>query len=249
MQTIEPTKTHTKRRVLLWLLAGVVLLAAVFVATVQTDLSHTRQSLSSAADYVWSQCARYDRIELATQAKSLMRVIQSCKQSASDLGTESDPPSSALQSCVETNYLSGILLLDTSGRVLSQYHESSQMPDGIGEALASPALLDTAVHPESYDAALRLLELCGYTLKDVAAGNLKELPARLKAAGDEKAAEFCGVGALTLHDAASARTAAEKIGYPVMLKACMGGVLLAGIIMGLASAGLLGALSTLFSVG
>ena len=30
---------------------------------------------------------------------------------------------------------------------------------------------------------------------------------------------------------------------------CMGGVLLAGIIMGLASAGLLGALSTLFSVG
>ena len=34
-----------------------------------------------------------------------------------------------------------------------------------------------------------------------------------------------------------------------VVKACMGGVLLAGIIMGLASAGLLGALSTLFSVG
>lgn len=34
-----------------------------------------------------------------------------------------------------------------------------------------------------------------------------------------------------------------------VVKACMGGVLLAGIIMGLASAGLLGALSSLFSVG
>ena len=68
----------------------------------------------------------------------------------------------------------------------------------------SKQVLDnTAVHPESYDAALRLLELCGYTIKDVAAGNLKELPARLKTAGDEKAAEFCGVGALTLHDIAS----------------------------------------------
>ena len=68
----------------------------------------------------------------------------------------------------------------------------------------SKQVLDnTAVHPESYDAALRLLELCGYTLKDVAAWNLKELPARLKAAGDEKAAGFCGVGALTLHDIAS----------------------------------------------
>ena len=68
----------------------------------------------------------------------------------------------------------------------------------------SKQVLDnTAVHPESYDAALRLLELCGYTLKDVAAGNLKELSARLKAAGDDKAAGFCGVGALTLHDIAS----------------------------------------------
>ena len=68
----------------------------------------------------------------------------------------------------------------------------------------SKQVLDnTAVHPESYDAALRLLELCGYTLKDVAAGNLKELPARRKAAGHEKAAGFCGVGALTLHDIAS----------------------------------------------
>ena len=34
-----------------------------------------------------------------------------------------------------------------------------------------------------------------------------------------------------------------------VLIACMGGVLLAGVIMGLASAGLLGALSTLFAVG
>ena len=59
---------------------------------------------------------------------------------------------------------------------------------------------NTAVHPESYEAASRLLELCGYSLKDVAAGNIAELPARLKQAGDEKAAEFCGVGALTLHD-------------------------------------------------
>ena len=39
------------------------------------------------------------------------------------------------------------------------------------------------------------------------------------------------------------------LGFGTMLVACMGGVLLAGIIMGLASAGLLGALSGLFAVG
>ena len=62
---------------------------------------------------------------------------------------------------------------------------------------------NTAVHPESYEAAEKLLKLCGYTLKDVAAGNISELPRRLEAYGPEKAAEECGVGVPTLMDIVS----------------------------------------------
>ena len=62
---------------------------------------------------------------------------------------------------------------------------------------------NTAVHPESYEAAEKLLALCGYTLKDVAAGNISELPRRLEAYGPEKAAEECGVGVPTLMDIVS----------------------------------------------
>ncbi len=58
----------------------------------------------------------------------------------------------------------------------------------------------TGVHPESYEAAQKLLELCGYTLKDVAAGTIDELSDRVKAYGREKAAEACGVGLPTLDD-------------------------------------------------
>ena len=65
----------------------------------------------------------------------------------------------------------------------------------------SKQILDnTGVHPESYDAAEQLLRLCGYTLADVADGNIKELPARLRAFGTQKAAEACGVGVPTLQD-------------------------------------------------
>ena len=68
----------------------------------------------------------------------------------------------------------------------------------------SKQVLDnTAVHPESYEAAEKLLALCGYTLKDVAAGNISELPRRLEAYGPEKAAEECGVGVPTLMDIVS----------------------------------------------
>ena len=49
-------------------------------------------------------------------------------------------------------------------------------------------------------AAQKLLELCGYTLKDVAAGGLSELGERVEHYGPEQAAQACGVGLPTLRD-------------------------------------------------
>ncbi|MCI2057056.1 MAG: RNA-binding transcriptional accessory protein [Oscillibacter sp.] len=62
---------------------------------------------------------------------------------------------------------------------------------------------NTAVHPESYDAAKTLLELTGHTLKDVAAGNLAGLNDAVNAYGWAKAAQSCGVGEPTLRDIVS----------------------------------------------
>ena len=59
---------------------------------------------------------------------------------------------------------------------------------------------NTGVHPESYDAAGKLLELCGYGMADVKAGNLSQLPQRVKDYGEEEAAQACGVGVPTLRD-------------------------------------------------
>ena len=61
----------------------------------------------------------------------------------------------------------------------------------------------TAVHPESYAAAKALLELTGHTLADVKNGAISDLPARLGAYGEEKAAEEIGVGVPTLRDIVS----------------------------------------------
>ena len=65
---------------------------------------------------------------------------------------------------------------------------------------SAQVLDNTAVHPESYDAAKKLLKLCSYTLDDVAAGAIGELPARVKAMGATKVAEECAVGVPTLND-------------------------------------------------
>ena len=65
----------------------------------------------------------------------------------------------------------------------------------------SPDVLDrTGVHPESYGAARILLQRCGFTQEDVAAGRIAGLRERAEAIGLEELSEACGVGRPTLAD-------------------------------------------------
>lgn len=59
---------------------------------------------------------------------------------------------------------------------------------------------NTAVHPESYGAAEKLLALCGYDLAGVKAGAIGDLRKRLEDYGEEQAAKACDVGLPTLRD-------------------------------------------------
>lgn len=59
---------------------------------------------------------------------------------------------------------------------------------------------NTAVHPESYEKAQKLLKLFGYSEEDVKAGGLAELPQKVKAFGEQKAAEYAGLDVATLRD-------------------------------------------------
>ena len=68
----------------------------------------------------------------------------------------------------------------------------------------SKNILDnTAVHPESYTAAKKLLALLGYSDSDLKNRKLGDLPERLKAYGAAKAAEELEIGLPTLQDVAS----------------------------------------------
>ncbi len=64
----------------------------------------------------------------------------------------------------------------------------------------SNILDNTAVHPESYAAAEKLLKLFGYTAEDVKNGKIAELPKKVKEYGAEKAAAETGLDVPTLND-------------------------------------------------
>ena len=59
---------------------------------------------------------------------------------------------------------------------------------------------NTAVHPESYKKAEKLLELFGYTDKDVRDFKLGELAEKVKSYGEVKVAEYCELDIATMND-------------------------------------------------
>ena len=59
---------------------------------------------------------------------------------------------------------------------------------------------NTAVHPESYEGARKLLALFNLTEEDVKNNNLVLLPKMIEQKGEKKVAEECGVGVPTLED-------------------------------------------------
>ena len=60
----------------------------------------------------------------------------------------------------------------------------------------------TGVHPESYDAAQKLLALCNFSLADVGTPAIAQLPQRAAVIGYDKLAAQCGCGDMTLRDIA-----------------------------------------------
>ncbi len=65
---------------------------------------------------------------------------------------------------------------------------------------AENVLDNTGVHPESYPAAKKILEIFSYTDKDVREGNLTSLHRRVKEEGESNIAEKCKIGVPTLRD-------------------------------------------------
>lgn len=90
-----------------------------------------------------------------------------------------------------------------------------RIPDGTN------ILDNTSVHPESYEAAEKLLKLCGYTEEDVRSRKIDDINTKISELGIEKVAETIGVGVPTLRDIAAelikpGRDPRDDINQPVL---------------------------------
>ncbi|MBO5059725.1 MAG: RNA-binding transcriptional accessory protein [Clostridia bacterium] len=85
---------------------------------------------------------------------------------------------------------------------------------------------NTSVHPESYEAAAKLLEKLGYTIEDVLENKISDLKNRLKKLDTARLADELGIGVPTLRDIADGllkkgRDPREELPQPMLMSDVM----------------------------
>lgn len=151
MKMSKETDRAGKRKILLAeIVFGIFVIFVVWMTAVHSDLSQTEIRLCDMARYVKEQCNNNLKLDIASESKSLMRMIESVEwinrqfRNEKELDENFKPDERLLAECVAESYLSGILLLDENGQVLSEYKMDGITPDYLMSLLDRDAVMDTA---------------------------------------------------------------------------------------------------------
>ncbi|MBR6634695.1 MAG: helix-hairpin-helix domain-containing protein, partial [Clostridia bacterium] len=160
---------------------------AIGVGQYQHDMP--QKELSNALDGVVEDCVNNVGVDLNTASPSLLTRVS---------GINSTVAKNIVLYREENGAFTGRAQLKKVPKLGAKAYE--QCAGFLRVAESKNPLDNTGVHPESYDAAKELLDICGYDLKDVRAGKIIDLAQKVEERGSDKVAEQLGIGVPTLND-------------------------------------------------
>lgn len=135
----------------LWILEiafGIAMLAGVFFFSARADMIEAESRLRSTVEYMKGQCNASQLHDLASEAKSLLRMSESVSMIQVRLQETGTEDRETLEDCADKCVLDGVLLLDGQGKVTGQ---NPSAPLDAGELLARldmDSILDTVAFQE-----------------------------------------------------------------------------------------------------
>lgn len=128
---------------------GAVLVILVGFRTVRAESAQTREQLGNTIDYVKEQCTTYTRYNAAAVTKSLMRIMDNAQQVNRNIGYEgSAVDEDRLRFYAQEQRLTGIILLDTDGRVQCEYNGDLLNFLTLQEYIERNTVLDVVRYPQ-----------------------------------------------------------------------------------------------------
>ncbi len=143
----------------IWALAvgiGVALIGIIFTVSTKMDMRLAEKQLSGIVKYIKNQCVTYKITNLASETKSLMRMIESAQQIEQRLAEEgleqnlSDVNISLLEECTQDCYLTGTLILDDSGKLIVQHGMTDEAKVYLEKYFQNESIINVTKYSEKY---------------------------------------------------------------------------------------------------
>ena len=135
----------------LWILEiafGIAMLAGVFFFSARADMIEAESRLRSTVEYIKGQCNASQLHDLASEAKSLLRMSESVSMIQVRLRETGTEDRETLEDCADKCVLDGVLLLDGQGKVTGQNSSAPLDAGGLLARLDMDSILDTVAFQE-----------------------------------------------------------------------------------------------------
>lgn len=137
---------------ILTVLLGVCIIFSSAFYFFQTQKSEAENKLVKIVNYVKVQCSTYTRYNEASESKSLLRTIESCRQLQTNLQSKVDAGNPIDQAFLKENlstlWMDGILVLDENGNIESSYSTNDSILKQVYQYICKDIVLDYMNYPE-----------------------------------------------------------------------------------------------------
>lgn len=133
-------------------LLGVCMIFSSAFYFIQTQKDETEAKLVKIVNYVKVQCSTYTHYNEASESKSLLRTIESCRQLQTNIQSEVDAGNSIDQAFLKDNlsrlWMDGSLVLDENGNIESSYSTKDSILKQVYQYICKDIVLNYMNYPE-----------------------------------------------------------------------------------------------------
>lgn len=133
-------------------LLGVCMIFSSAFYFIQTQKDETEAKLVKIVNYVKVQCSTYTHYNEASESKSLLRTIESCRQLQTNIQSEVDAGNSIDQAFLKDNlstlWMDGSLVLDENGNIESSYSTNDSILKQVHQYICKDIVLNYMNCPE-----------------------------------------------------------------------------------------------------
>ena len=126
---------NRKQYMLICALAGLLILSGVLIFSTYSDLQNAEKQFEDTISYVKEQCTGYDNLNLASETKSLMRMMENVQHLCSEIARDQKDnlgrvlDDAAMEEYLQDYTLSGILVLSAEGKILCGASQDGRVAD------------------------------------------------------------------------------------------------------------------------